>query len=31
VETAAATAWTVFRKHADGSWKVVEDVEVRAG
>jgi uncharacterized protein (TIGR02246 family) len=31
VENAAATALTVFRKQADGSWKVVEDFEVRAG
>jgi ketosteroid isomerase-like protein len=30
VEHAAATALTVFRKQADGSWKVVEDFEVRA-
>ena len=30
VENAAATALTVFRKQADGSWKVVEDFEVRA-
>ena len=30
-ENAAATALTVFRKQADGSWKVVEDFEVRAG
>jgi uncharacterized protein (TIGR02246 family) len=30
-ENAEATALTVFRKQADGSWKVVEDFEVRAG
>ncbi|MFD9669925.1 YybH family protein [Rhodococcus sp. NPDC059968] len=29
-ENAAATYLTVFRKQADGSWKVVEDFEVRA-
>ena len=29
-EKAAATSLTVFRKLADGSWKVVEDFEVRA-
>ena len=28
VENAAATALTVFRKQADGSWKVVEDFGV---
>ena len=28
VETAAATALTVFRKQADGSWKTVEDFGV---
>ena len=31
VENATATALTIFRKQADGSWKVVEDFEVRAG
>ena len=30
-ENAAATNLTIFRKQADGSWKVVEDFEVRAG
>jgi uncharacterized protein (TIGR02246 family) len=30
-ENAAATNLSVFRKQADGSWKVVEDFEVRAG
>ena len=29
-ENAAGTYLTVFRKQADGSWKVVEDFEVRA-
>ena len=29
-ENAAATNLTIFRKQADGSWKVVEDFEVRA-
>jgi uncharacterized protein (TIGR02246 family) len=31
VENAAAPALTVFRRQADGGWKVVEDFEVRAG
>ena len=30
-EHSAGTYLTVFRKQADGSWKVVEDFEVRAG
>ena len=30
-ENGAGTYLTVFRKQADGSWKVVEDFEVRAG